>query len=222
MTASDVYPADSGIGDPHDWPRLRDAALAAVRAAGARKAADIVDLVMDVLGEEAVNRMAARLLDDYRLRSMDFRDGASLDLEPSREMVARWVGAARGMPGDAPNYTETEVDLGLPDPPGVEMTVGLAGEERFVFRLQRRGKLTPHQARMRAEERAEAAEAVLAALRDLIPPERFRDMAAWFDTDDEFKTAMSPGTWPPDSRGSKTQDDLRAFADLLDVDADKP
>ncbi len=37
MTVSDVYPADSGIGEPRGWPQLRDAALAAARAAGARK-----------------------------------------------------------------------------------------------------------------------------------------------------------------------------------------
>lgn len=65
-------------------------------------------------------------------------------------------------------------------------------------------------------ERAEAAEARLAALAAAIPPERFRKMADWFDTDDEFKMTMFPGTWPPGSRLPEVQGDLRKFASLLE------
>jgi hypothetical protein len=86
-------------------------------------------------------------------------------VEPARELVAHWVAAARAMLGDAPNYSETEIDFGREDPPGYEMEIKLAGElDRYVFRVQRRGKLTPHQARKLAEERAERAEAKLAAI----------------------------------------------------------
>jgi hypothetical protein len=67
-------------------------------------------------------------------------------------------------------------------------------------------------------ERAGAAEAKLAALAVAIPPERFRAMADWFDTDDEFKMSMFPETWPLGSRTAETQDDLRRFADLLDAE----
>jgi hypothetical protein len=65
-------------------------------------------------------------------------------------------------------------------------------------------------------ERAEAAEGKLAALAAVIPPERFRMLADWFDTDDEAKMSMFPETWPPGSRSGETQDDLRKFADLLE------
>jgi hypothetical protein len=51
-----------------------------------------------------------------------------------------------------------------------------------------------------------------------IGPDRFRQMADWFDTDDEFKVAMFPETWP--ERAHDLQDDLRKFADLLAGDRD--
>ena len=61
----------------------------------------------------------------------------------------------------------------------------------------------------------EAGRAKLAAV---ITPERFRLLADWFDTDDEFKVATFPGTWP--SRDHDVQDDLRKFADLLGTEGD--
>lgn len=125
----------------------------------------LTEAVMAEVEQEAVDRMAATFVDETRLKSMDFRNGASMDVEPAREIVAAWVAAARAMLGDAPNYSETEIDFGLADPPGYEMEVKLAGEvDRYVFRVQRRGKLTPHQARKLAEERAEAAEGKLAGI----------------------------------------------------------
>jgi hypothetical protein len=125
----------------------------------------LAEAVMAMVEQEAIDRMAEYFVEETRIRSMDFRNGMSMDLVPSRTLVALWVGAARGMLGEAVNYSETEIDYGLADPPGVEMDVRLASRgEHFVFRLQRRGKLTPHQARKLAEERAEAAEAKLAAI----------------------------------------------------------
>jgi hypothetical protein len=157
---TDIYPLDGGTGAPRSWEQIRADALTAARAAGSRRTSDIVDAVLSVVDDETVERMTARLLEDTRLRSMDFRNGARMDLEPSRELAALWVGAARGMLGDAVNYCETEVEMGREDPPGAEMTVGLAGDpERFVFRVQRAGQLTPHKARMLAERRAADAEA---------------------------------------------------------------
>ncbi|MFV2172410.1 hypothetical protein ACFHW2_11490 [Actinomadura sp. LOL_016] len=108
---------------------------------------------------DGADKLADRLTNDVRIRSMEIRDGMSLDLEPSREMAAMWVGAARGMLGDAPNYTETPIEVPTDDDPKVTMEVKLAGEiERYAFTLQRVGKLTPHQARGQAEARADAAE----------------------------------------------------------------
>ncbi len=127
----------------------------------------LTESVMAEIEQEAIDRMAATFVDETRIKSMDFRNGASMDIEPAREIVAAWVAAARAMLGDAPNYSETEIDFGLADPPGYEMTVKLADEvDRYVFRVQRRGKFTPHQARKAAEDRAEAAETKLAEIRD--------------------------------------------------------
>ena len=57
------------------------------------------------------------------------------------------------------------------------------------------------------------AAAERAKLAAVITPDRFRLLADWFDTDDEFKVATFPGTWP--HRDHEVQDDLRKFADLL-------
>lgn len=96
----------------------------------------------DRLHNEGVDAMAERLLQETNMRSMDFRNGMSMEIEPARALAANFVGAARAMLGDAPNYSETPV----------EFEFGLAGQpERFVFIAQRVGKLTPHQARQQAE-----------------------------------------------------------------------
>lgn len=113
---------------------------------------------LDGRSEEARERWIQKQLDETGLKSMDFRNGMTMDIEPARDMVAQWVGAARAMLGDAPNYTETPI----------EMVVKVAeAPERFAFTLQRVGKLTPHQARQAAEQRAEKAEAANARVRSL-------------------------------------------------------
>jgi hypothetical protein len=61
------------------------------------------------------------------------------------------------------------------------------------------------------------AQQKLAALVAIIPPERFRQMADWFDGDDAFKTAMFPETWP--HRNNEVQRDLRKFAEVLEFPA---
>jgi hypothetical protein len=82
----------------------------------------------------------------------------SMELEPAREMVAHWVGAARGMLGDAENYSETPV----------EMVVKVAeSPETFAFTLQRVGKVTPHQARQRAEQERDRLRAALEKVADI-------------------------------------------------------
>lgn len=106
--------------------------------------------------EEARERWIQKQLDETGLKSMDFRNGMTMEIEPARELVAQWVGAARAMLGDAPNYSETPIEM--------EVKVAEA-PERFVFILQRVGKLTPHQARQQAEARAEQAEAAIVTVR---------------------------------------------------------
>lgn len=105
-------------------------------------------------GEEARERWIARELEKTGLRSVNFRNGMSMEIEPAREMVAAWVGAARAMLGDAENYSETPI----------EMVVKVAEDpERYAFVLQRVGRLTPHEARQQAEAEVKRLRAELAA-----------------------------------------------------------
>jgi hypothetical protein len=115
---------------------------------------------LDDLGDQAVERMAARLMEDMRLRSLEIRGGSfEMDITEAREMCALFVGAARAMLGDAPNYTETRVDFPTAR---VEFEVKISESfDSYVLTVQRAGKLTPHEARKQAEkERDEALERV--------------------------------------------------------------
>lgn len=116
--------------------------------------------VTAVLQEAAAQQWIDKQLAETGLKAMDFRNGMTMELEPAREMVALWVGAARAMLGDAPNYTETPIEK------PVEMEVKVAeSPERFAFTLQRVGKLTPHEARQKAEARVAELEDELRRLR---------------------------------------------------------
>lgn len=150
--------------ETRDWEAVRAAAIEAVvtATAGAHwprsDAEELADAVLAVCDEEAINRMAQEFVNETRIRAMDFRNGATMDLVPSRALVANWVAAAKTWLDDigARNYTETACEFG----PSVSMESRLAGElERYAFILQRvgPGKLTPHEARKKADERADAA-----------------------------------------------------------------
>ncbi len=115
---------------------------------------------LDDLGDQAVERATDKLIEDMRLRSMEIRGGSfSMDITEAREMAALYVGMARAMLGDAENYTETRIDFPRAK---VEFKVKVAEEfESYVLTVQRAWKLTPHEARKRAEsERDEALERV--------------------------------------------------------------
>ena len=161
-------------GETRDWDEMRAAAMRAL--AEAAETADgyqvtgnaevLADAVLAVCDEEAVNRMAAQFADETRLRAMDFRNGVDMDLVPSQTLVAHWVAAAKTWLGEhkAINYTETQVDFDQK----VSVEVKLAGEaDRYAFILQRvgPGKLTPHEARKKAEAERDDALAELAELR---------------------------------------------------------
>jgi hypothetical protein len=117
---------------------------------------DLRPVVQAVLHEASAQLWIEKQLSETGLKSMEFRNGMTMELEPAQEMVAQWCGAARAMLGDAPNYSETPVSF-----PGerersnkLEMEVKVAeSPERFVFILQRvgPGKLTPHEARVKAD-----------------------------------------------------------------------
>ncbi|WP_051096276.1 hypothetical protein, partial [Streptomyces sulphureus] len=104
---------------------------------------------LDGRDAEARERWVQKQMDETGLRSMDFRRGVTMEIEPARELLAHWVGAARAMLGDAPNYTET-----------IAMDVKVAeSPERYTLVVQRVAPdaLTPHQARRLAEEERDGA-----------------------------------------------------------------
>ncbi|WP_327679543.1 hypothetical protein [Kitasatospora sp. NBC_00458] len=89
----------------------------------------------------------------------DFRAGRwEMDLAGGRDFVAAYVAAARALLGDAPNYSETrlELDVKIAESPEV-----------YTLVVQRHapGALTPHEARQRAEARVRQLETELAAER---------------------------------------------------------
>jgi hypothetical protein len=98
------------------------------------------------LADEAVDAVTRQA----QLLGMTVEQGAmQLAVVPPREIVIQWVLAARHMLGPAENYTETPIEL----PASVELEIGAAGEpERYLVTVQRVGKLSPHQARRRAED----------------------------------------------------------------------
>lgn len=116
--------------------------------------------------EEARERWIQQQLAETGLRAADFRNGMTMEIEPARELVAHWVGAARAMLGDAPNYSETPIEM--------HVKVG-ESPERFAFVLQRVAPdaLTPHQARQEAERQRDGAyrerAQLLAWLATLVP-----------------------------------------------------
>ncbi|RSS37457.1 hypothetical protein [Streptomyces sp. WAC08241] len=119
------------------------------------------ELLAELAGrdEEARERWIQNQLDQTGLMAVDFRNGMTMEIEPARELVAHWIGAARAILGDAPNYTETPI----------EMEVKVAeSPERFAFVLHRVGKLTPHQARQQAEAERDETQATLEAVRAVL------------------------------------------------------
>ncbi|MFI0768593.1 hypothetical protein ACH4TQ_27455 [Streptomyces sp. NPDC021218] len=128
----------------------RDRATCAFDALAAKhdKAKAERDELLAELGgrdDEARERWIQKQLDETGIRAMDFRNGITMDIEPARELCAHFVGAARAMLGDAPNYSETklEFDVKVAESP-----------ELYTLVVQRHGPgvLTPHEARQRAEK----------------------------------------------------------------------
>ncbi|WP_149563198.1 hypothetical protein [Streptomyces cacaoi] len=145
----------------HTADTITDNALETLYAERDQLLAELADR-----SEEARERWIQQQLAETGLRAADFRNGMTMEIEPARELVAHWVGAARAMLGDAPNYTETPI----------EMHVKVSeSPERFAFVLQRvaPNALTPHQARQDAERQRDGAyrerAQLLAWLATLVP-----------------------------------------------------
>lgn len=100
--------------------------------------------VRAVLDEAAAQQWIEKQVEQTGIRAMDFRNGVQMELAPARELLAHWVAAARTMLGDAPNYTETKLEMDIKVAESPEM---------YTLVVQRRapGTLTPHEARQRAE-----------------------------------------------------------------------
>lgn len=107
-----------------------------------------------VLAEAAAQQWIQTQLDETGIRSIDFRNGMHMDLDTARELLAHQVAAARTMLGDAPNYTETKVELDVKVAESPEMYT-------IVIQRHSPGALTPHEARLKAESRITDAQAVL-------------------------------------------------------------
>lgn len=137
----------------------QERAVSAVVAAGWLPPAAVQEWV----DAEVADARAAAVADQTALKGMTVDEGALvLELGPPRELVIAWVDAARKMLGGAENYSETRIDFPTE---AVSMEVGAAGEsERYVFTVQRAGRLTPHEARQRAEAEVEQLRARLAEL----------------------------------------------------------
>jgi hypothetical protein len=112
-------------------------------------------VVEELLADAATQRWADEQIRQIGVKSMDFRNGVAMDLEPARELVAMWVGACRGLIQGGPNYSETVMDYLANVGDRVEMGVKVAElPDRYVITVQRDAfdTLTPHQARQRAED----------------------------------------------------------------------
>lgn len=123
---------------------LRDTHPAAARRLGRNPARTLRPLVEELLSEEAAQQWLRRQEKEMGIRCADFRNGMHMEMQPAREMLARFVAAARTMLGDGPNYSETKL----------EMDVKVAeSPEMYTIVIQRHGPgvLTPHEARQRAE-----------------------------------------------------------------------
>lgn len=150
---------------------LEGVSSATLIALGDNPAAELRPVVDAILAEAAAQQWIANQLAETGLRSMDFRNGGTMEFEPAREMVAAWIGAARAMLGDAPNYTENDLgpdqdDERLYGGGSVSQTVKVAESvERYAFILQRVGPgyLTPHEARLKADRERDAILAEVSA-----------------------------------------------------------
>ncbi|MGW3308150.1 hypothetical protein ACWDG9_16370 [Streptomyces sp. NPDC001073] len=123
---------------------LRDTHPAVARRLGREPADALRPLIEALLAEEAAQQWLRRQEMEIGIRSTDFRHGMHMEMQPAREMLAHFVAAARTMLGDAPNYTETKLEMDIKVAEGPEM---------YTIVVQRRGPgvLTPHDARLRAE-----------------------------------------------------------------------
>jgi hypothetical protein len=116
------------------------------------------DNVMDGLGDLAAEILA----DGTMLKALTVKDGeVCLDLEPATEMLKVFVASMRGILHGygAENYVETEMQA-----PAISMDLRDSDtpHDSYTVTIQRRERPTPHEFRVRAEERVAELERELA------------------------------------------------------------
>jgi len=115
---------------------------------------DELDAIADELLSDAVARQwTAEQMAQTKVRTLDFRNGVDMELEPAQDLAASLVAAARTLLGGADNYVEAT--YASTEYSAYSMTVSIPElPERYTLTIQRvaPGKCTPHEARVRAEE----------------------------------------------------------------------
>ena len=123
---------------------------------------DVLLAELDGRDEKARKRWVKKQEKQLGIKYADFRTGAwEMDLAMGREMAAAYVAMAKTLLGDAPNYTETKLmfDVKIAESP-----------ETYTLLVQRHapGALTPHEARQRAEQQADALQAKVTGVLDYL------------------------------------------------------
>lgn len=121
---------------------------------------DLNAVVEELVRNSAVEAWSERIMSEMKIKSMDFRKGVVMELEPAQEMAAAWVAAARGLLVEAENYSESTFVEPPNDPARASYSMDVSIPElpeRYTLTVQRvaPGKLTPHEARLRAEKAIE-------------------------------------------------------------------
>lgn len=142
-----------------DEPDLDEVAAQALKAIspralarlGKNPAEALRPLVDAILDEAKAKAWIKDQLDATRIHAMELREGsAELSMEAASESMAFQFAAAKTMLGDATNYSET-----------IAWDLSPAGKaEKFTIVVQRHAlnALTPHEARVAAETRAQELE----------------------------------------------------------------
>jgi DNA segregation ATPase FtsK/SpoIIIE-like protein len=168
-------PTGCSVNDTPEPDKVADIIAQAVGANMAlrKSTAEIADAVMQALADADlavidVEAEAEALADQTMLRGISVNGSrVTLDIVPPEEIAVQWLHFAQKTLGDAANYAETDYEI----PPAANthpevlrsITIPLhpTGEprERYTITVQRLGKLSPHEARILAEDRALKAEA---------------------------------------------------------------
>lgn len=147
------------------WKQARDTIATAMYDTYGQQDSDraqrIADIAMDALADIAVEI----LTDGTMMRGLNIENGvATLELEPSREILLTLVAAMRTMLDShgAENYLETEVTA-----PSVSLDLrdGQNPRDAYTVTIQRRERPTPHEFRQKAEARVAELEKEMRQLR---------------------------------------------------------